>query len=380
MELYESRAKHLLEEQGLLVPTHAIANSANEVYRLAEQWDTSVVIKPQWRTQTATYPRGRVQIAQTANRAYQIAYNTEHLQREALLHFLIEQWQEVMVRLFVGFTIDYSTRQIRFIVASDEDVDAARMVQIDPATTVRQHLDPVRGLLDYQLVTVASGINIPYNLWGNFKTVIKQLYGFFVAYDVTTMEVNPLALTSNGVFSVLSTRILIDDKAMFRQRSRLESIEGDDLPTVDLSFERTVVATEPTEMRIGCIVNEATLGALVTDSFVIYSQNAGTSISVLLTIPEDAEERELTTALRQLNSEQGLDAFLLCFTCGTGLCDELMAALMAFNETDKPITIWTQGNPTPPENFPENIIWVSHLEKAIYHLTRQGQTLSDYPG
>ena len=64
---------------------------------------------------------------------------------------------------------------------------------------------------------VASQLGLPSSSIGAFAELVQQLHGLFVARDLSLIEINPLAIRSNGSLVALDARVTVDDNALYRQ-------------------------------------------------------------------------------------------------------------------------------------------------------------------
>ncbi len=78
--------------------------------------------------------------------------------------------------------------------------------------------DPLNGLMDYQARNLAFALGLADAQIGAFTKLVKGLYRLFKENDLTLLEINPLAVTTDGTLMALDCKMGADDNALYRQK------------------------------------------------------------------------------------------------------------------------------------------------------------------
>jgi len=135
---------------------------------------------------------------------------------------------------------------------------------------------------------------------------IIKLYNVFAKYDVTQLEINPLAKTNRGVISV-DAKVLVDDNANFRQKKVFDeaSTAEDDPREVEAAkFNLNYIQMVG---NIGCLVNGAGLAMATMDIIKLY----GGEPANFLDVGGGVSETAVTEAFRIISSDPSVKAILV---------------------------------------------------------------------
>jgi succinyl-CoA synthetase beta subunit len=129
---------------------------------------------------------------------------------------LIEERVDVQQEIYVGVTADPSARTPVLIVCADGGVDIEEVAEKNPQAILRLPVDILRGVFIHDALGLLKGLT---DLTSRQKLQVAQvlcnLYEAYREYDCKLIEINPLALTGNGVVA-LDARVDIDGDAMSR--------------------------------------------------------------------------------------------------------------------------------------------------------------------
>ncbi|KAG6869185.1 hypothetical protein C0993_012284 [Termitomyces sp. T159_Od127] len=136
----------------------------------------------------------------------------------------------------------------------------------DPAAIITTPIDFNRGLSKPEAISVAQKLGFKdEKTQSDAADIFINLYKLFKEKDATQIEINPLALTSNGEVLCMDAKFGFDENAEFRQK--------------DIFSLRDVSQEEPSEVRarkanlnfikldgsVGCLVNGAGLAMATMD-------------------------------------------------------------------------------------------------------------------
>jgi succinyl-CoA synthetase beta subunit len=228
--LMEHQGKALLAASGIAVPRGALAGSVDEAAAIAADLSYPVALK----AQIAAGKRGlaggiRFAADEGALRAAaaSLLASTIHGERVAMLR--IERKAAIRRELYLAIVSDPAERApvAVFSGTGGVDVEAA-----GPGVIVRA-IDIRRGVAFHWALDFLRGEELDGPTLVALARVLVQLYQVYRRHECTLAEINPLALTEEGLVA-LDARINLDDDALFRHPdlgiARVEEVGGR-LPT-----------------------------------------------------------------------------------------------------------------------------------------------------
>jgi succinyl-CoA synthetase beta subunit len=130
---------------------------------------------------------------------------------------LLEQRVEITREIYVGVTADPSSRSPMMIFCADGGVDIEETARVDPEAVRTLPVDILRGVYPYDamnLVGAADKLTSRQKL--GIAQVLCRMYDVYRAHDCKLVEINPLAITPEGLTAV-DARVDIDGDALERQ-------------------------------------------------------------------------------------------------------------------------------------------------------------------
>jgi succinyl-CoA synthetase beta subunit len=274
MKIHEYQAKSILASYNIPTPTGRLAQTIDDVRRIAEEIGKPVVIKAQ------VYAGGRgkaggIKFASSPVDAVKIA--TSMLDRTLITHqtssagtivrkVLIEEAVPIVGEIYISIVIDTSKRLPVIMTSSAGGMDIEDIAENSPEKIIMAYVDPAVGFQPYIGRKLAYGIGLSGDLIKEFGAIIAALFKLFMENDCSLAEINPLAVTKDGRLIALDAKLNFDDNALFRH----DSIRNLHDPEQDDQFEK--IASElgiknyvKLDGNIGCAVNGAGLAMAALD-------------------------------------------------------------------------------------------------------------------
>nr|MDA8217810.1 succinate--CoA ligase subunit beta [Dehalococcoidales bacterium] len=144
-----------------------------------------------------------------------------------------------------------------------------------------------------------------------------------VEWDATLVEINPLAVSREGVLWALDAKMSLDDSAAWRhQYEQLRDVEEED------PFERRAREMGITYVKldgnIGCVVNGAGLAMATMDVIKL----KGSSPANFLDVGGGAKAETVEAALQIILSDPAVKAVLFNIFGGITRCDEVARGIV----------------------------------------------------
>ncbi len=326
MKLHEYQSKQLFHQRGVPIPKGRVANSAQEARDIAIELGGRVVIK----SQVLVGGRGKaggIKLAKNPQEAEALATQILSMTIKGLpvRKVLVDEAAEIKKEIYFGITNDRAARRPVVICSAEGGVEIEEVARTNPAAIIREYIDPIMGLRDYQVRNIAHTIGLPREHWRAFSVVAAGLYQTFVDTDATLAEINPLVITGDGRLVALDGKIVLDDNAMFRHPNLGEMRDLDEESPQETEARKYGLSYVKLDGNIGCLVNGAGL-AMGTMDIV---QHFGGAPANFLDIGGGAGAEKVSAALRIILAEPKVRAILINIFGGITRCDEVALGILS---------------------------------------------------
>ena len=347
MNLHEYQSKKRFADFGIPIPVGDIAHTPEEVYSLARDAEGAVVVK----AQVLVGGRGKaggIKLARTPEEAQECAREILGMSiKDHVVHtVLVDPAANIEQEIYLGIANDRAAAKAVLMASAEGGVEIEEINRLRPEAIVREHVDPVAGLFDYQAVKLASGIDLPRPHWRAFGMIVSALVSCFEESDAELAEINPLVITREGTLLALDGKMVIDDNALPRQpelaalRDLNSGTEAENLARkAGISYVRL-------DGQIGCMVNGAGLAMTTMDMTKLYGEEKGVGPANFLDIGGGARADTVATALRIILSDANVKVVLCNIFGGITRGDEVARGILsAFAEVqpEVPMIIRLQG-------------------------------------
>ena len=347
MNLHEYQSKKRFADFGIPIPVGDIAHTPEEVYSLARDAEGAVVVK----AQVLVGGRGKaggIKLARTPEEAQECAREILGMSiKDHVVHtVLVDPAANIEQEIYLGIANDRAAAKPVLMASAEGGVEIEEINRLRPEAIVREHVDPVAGLFDYQAVKLASGIDLPRPHWRAFGMIVSALVRCFEESDAELAEINPLVITREGALLALDGKMVIDDNALPRQ-PELAALRDPDSGTEAENLAREAgISYVRLDGQIGCMVNGAGLAMTTMDMTKLYGEDKGVGPANFLDIGGGARADTVATALRIILSDANVKVVLCNIFGGITRGDEVARGILsAFAEVqpEVPMIIRLQG-------------------------------------
>ncbi len=347
MNLHEYQSKKRFADFGVPIPVGDIAHTPEDVYSLARDAEGAVVVK----AQVLVGGRGKaggIKLARTPEEAQECAREILGMSiKDHVVHtVLVDPAANIEQEIYLGIANDRAAAKPVLMASAEGGVEIEEINRLRPEAIVREHVDPVAGLFDYQAVKLASGIDLPRPHWRAFGMIVSALVRCFEESDAELAEINPLVITREGTLLALDGKMVIDDNALPRQ-PELAALRDPDSGTEAENLAREAgISYVRLDGQIGCMVNGAGLAMTTMDMTKLYGEDKGVGPANFLDIGGGARADTVATALRIILSDANVKVVLCNIFGGITRGDEVARGILsAFAEVqpEVPMIIRLQG-------------------------------------
>lgn len=325
MNLQEYQSRELFKKFGIPVVDGSVASSVEEALKIAETLGYPVVVK----AQVLTGGRGK-------SGGVKLANNEEELKEKAskilsmeikglkVNKVLIAKAVQIKKEFYVGFTVDRSSKRNVLIVSYEGGVEIEEVAKSDPEKILKVSLDPLLGMFSYQAKNASMFLTPDKDVASKISTILEQLFRLYISIDANLVEINPLALLSDGSVIALDAKIVVDDNALFRHpeiEAMRELTEEEKLEIEAKSKGFTYIKLNGS---IGCLVNGAGLAMATMDLVKLF----GGSPANFLDIGGSSNPEKVANAIEMILRDKNVKAILINIFGGITRCDDVANGLL----------------------------------------------------
>jgi succinyl-CoA synthetase beta subunit len=274
MRLLEFQAKRMLKEVGIGVPKGTL---------LASPQDLSKVTFPAvLKVQVPVGGRGKAGAVRVAGNAEEGATIVKTLFATPVKGYpiqalLAEERVEIQKEFYLAYLIDKQANLPVVMASAEGGVEIEEVARKSPEKIIKKHIDPFLGLQDFNIRPLAKALGVDFQ---TLKNLVKTMVQLFHEKDATLVEINPLAMTSNGLVA-LDAKILLDDKAAYKHEDLFKSLQAEqkaldkrERTAPEQMVEGTGITYVPLDGDIGVIADGAGTGMLTLDLIHQYGGQA----------------------------------------------------------------------------------------------------------
>ena len=334
MNFHEYQAKELFAQYGIPVPTGKIARTPEEAVEAAKAIGGDFwVVKAQIhaggrgkaggvklcrslddvRTHAKTMLGTRMATYQSAGVALPIDT------------VLVTQATDIAKELYLSLLVDRSTKSITFITSSEGGMEIEQVAAETPDKIQTLHVNYVQGLQAFQCRQVGFAMGLNAKQVNQLTKLMLGLFKLFNDKDLALVELNPLAILTNGDLAVLDGKVNSDDNASFRHADlvAMRDIRQEDETEVKASqFDLNYVTMDG---NIGCMVNGAGLAMATMDVIKL----EGGEPANFLDVGGGANKERVTEAFKLILSSDKVKAIFVNIFGGSVRCDMIAEGIIA---------------------------------------------------
>ena len=334
MNFHEYQAKQLFADYGIAVPAGRIARTPDEAVAAAKAIPGDL-----WVVKAQIHAGGRgkaggVKLARAYDDVKQYAKAMLGTRMETYQSagvalpidtVLISEGTDIAQELYLSILVDRSTQSVTFIASSDGGVEIEKTAVDNPDAIKSLHVNYVQGLQPFQCRQLGFALGLDARQVNQLSTIMLGLYKLFNDKDLALVELNPLAILTNGNLAVLDGKVNSDDNATFRHKdlAAMRDIRQEDETEVLASQHDLNYVTM--DGNIGCMVNGAGLAMATMDVIAL----EGGSPANFLDVGGGATKERVTEAFKLILSSDKVKAIFVNIFGGIVRCDMIADGIIA---------------------------------------------------
>ena len=378
MDLYEYQGKELLRNYGLETLPGIVAGTPEEAARAAETLGGTVAIK----AQVLTGGRGKaggIKVVSSAREAREAAEQIlgMDIRGHTVRRVYVEGGAEIDREFYLSITVDRTAKRPLILFSTEGGVEIEEVAETNPDAIVRLRVDPLVGLLPYQVREVTFAAGLEGDTAKGVGRTLANLYKGFEDLDASLVEINPLVVTNDGHVLTLDAKVTVDNSSLYRHSDIA------DLHDVEAADEQEQRAQEvglqyvKLDGDVGILGNGA---GLVMSTLDVVAQ-AGGEPANFCDVGGGADAEQISTALDIVTSNEQVESVLFNIFGGITRGDEVARGLLSAIERTGitlPIVVRLDGTNAEEglrilaENTPENV----HTEETMLEAARRAVELA----
>jgi succinyl-CoA synthetase beta subunit len=334
MNFHEYQAKQLFADYGIAVPKGIVARTPEEAVAAAKAIPGDL-----WVVKAQIHAGGRgkaggVKLAKNFDEVKQYAaamlgskmatYQTAGVELP-IDTVLISEGTDIAKELYLSVLVDRTTKSITFIASAEGGMDIEQVAAEKPEAIQTLHVNYVQGLQPYECRNLGFALGLTAKQVGQLTKIMTGLYRLFVEKDLALVELNPLAILTNGELAVLDGKIDSDDNASFRhpELTAMRDVRQEDETEVLASQHDLNYVTM--DGNIGCMVNGAGLAMATMDVIKL----EGGEPANFLDVGGGATKQRVTEAFKLILSSDKVKAIFVNIFGGIVRCDMIAEGIIA---------------------------------------------------
>jgi succinyl-CoA synthetase beta subunit len=358
MNIHEYQAKELLQKFGVATMRGKVAWTPDEAEQTARDLgDANLVVKAQihaggrGKGVFTNGFKGGVHVVKSAKDAHEVA--SKMIGQTLVTHqtgphgrvvkkVLVAESAKIAREIYFAILLDRVTAAPLIVASTQGGVEIETVAAKSPERIIRESIDPLAGLQPFQTRKLAKELKIEASQSKAATKLFDGLYRAFIGCDCSTVEINPLVVTTKGEVVALDAKFSFDDNALYRhpEIAALRDIAEEDPREVEAS--KHGLNYIGLDGNIACLVNGAGLAMATMDIINFYGGNPAN----FLDVGGDATEEQVTEAFKILISDKSVQAILVNIFGGIMKCDIIAQGIINAAKTVKlgvPLVVRLEG-------------------------------------
>ena len=316
MDLFEYQGKSLYQKFNINHPNSKLIKNLNDLNDPINL-NFPIVVKAQVQV-GGRGKAGGIKVAKDINELTQ--YSEEILGMDIKGHkveiLLLEEASNILEEYYISFTLDRSEKKYLIMLSAKGGMDIEQVAEENPDDLVKFHVSPSEKLTTSTISELINKANLNKDHEKSLSEIIENLYLMFTEGDCDLVEVNPLAITDNGVMA-LDSKVSLDMNAKYKHPYFDDFEQEIPIPESEKNAKEKGLNFIKLDGSVGIIGNGA---GLVMSTLDVVAENGGKAAN-FLDIGGGAKAETVSSALEVLEADQNVKSVLINIFGGITRCD-----------------------------------------------------------
>jgi succinyl-CoA synthetase beta subunit len=331
--MLEHQGKELLRRYGINCPKEYTAVTVDEAASVAGETGYPVVLK----AQVLCGGRGKAGGIAAVNCEKELRATADRMlgmsvKNEICRCLLVAEAVDIAREYYAGVTIDAAAGRPVLILSAAGGVDIEHTTAATPEKLRTLHLSSLsmprrHEILEELRLAEIKGDDLP-----KVCSMAQRMVEAFFACDCTTLEINPLVVTADGICLALDAKAVIDDEALARQGLQ----QTDSYPASDIEKRAAAIGVNYVRLDpsgdVAVIAGGAGLGMAGMDMV----NNSGRKTGSFLDTGGGISKATMAEALRISLETPGIRGVFINIFGGINNCAEVARGIVEVVDADKP--------------------------------------------
>ena len=316
MDLFEYQGKSLYQKFNINHPNSKLIKNLNDLNDPINL-NFPVVVKAQVQV-GGRGKAGGIKVAKDINELTQ--HSEEILGMDIKGHkveiLLLEEASNILEEYYISFTLDRSEKKYLIMLSAKGGMDIEQVAEENPDDLVKFHVSPSEKLTSPTISELINKANLNKDHEESLSEIIENLYLMFTEGDCDLVEVNPLAITDDGVMA-LDSKVSLDMNAKYKHPYFDDFEQEIPIPESEKNAKEKGLNFIKLDGSVGIIGNGA---GLVMSTLDVVAENGGKAAN-FLDIGGGAKAETVSSALEVLEADQNVKSVLINIFGGITRCD-----------------------------------------------------------
>ena len=316
MDLFEYQGKSLYQKFNINHPKSKLIENLNDLNEPINL-NFPIVVKAQVQV-GGRGKAGGIKVAKDITQLTQ--YSEEILGMDIKGHkveiLLLEEASNILEEYYISFTLDRSEKKYLIMLSAKGGMDIEQVAEENPDDLVKFHVSPSEKLTSSTISELINKANLNKDHEESLSEIIENLYLMFTEGDCDLVEVNPLAITDNGVMA-LDSKVSLDMNAKYKHPYFDDFEQEIPIPESEKNAKEKGLNFIKLDGSVGIIGNGA---GLVMSTLDVVAENGGKAAN-FLDIGGGAKAETVSSALEVLEADQNVKSVLINIFGGITRCD-----------------------------------------------------------
>jgi succinyl-CoA synthetase beta subunit len=328
MKIHEYQAKSLFQKGGVTTPKGQAAFSVEEAVQCAEGLGGyPVVVKAQIHA-GGRGKGGGVKLAHSLDEVKTVAGDILGMTLvtkqtgsagKKVEKILVEEGLDIKNELYLAILPDRETATVMIMASVEGGMDIEEVAEKTPEKLIKVRVHPLAGLQSFHVREVGFRLGLTGESLKSFTALLTSLYGLFVQYDCSLLEINPLVVTTAGDVVALDAKMDVDSNSLFRHPDIVAMRDETEEDPLEVEASKIGLNYINLDGNIGNMVNGAGLAMATMDII----QQAGASPANFLDVGGGASADMVEEGFRLILSDDRVQGVLINIFGGILRCDVL---------------------------------------------------------
>ncbi|RXW20622.1 hypothetical protein EST38_g5239 [Candolleomyces aberdarensis] len=297
LSIHEYQSMKLLNSYGIPTPKSVPAHSAQEAFEVAKNFGKDeLVIKAQvlaggrGKGHFDTGLQGGVHMVSSAEQAKDFAskmIGSKLITKQTgaggriCNAVMLAERRQPAHEYYVAVLNDRTTQGVVLVASAQGGMNIEEVAAKDPSAIITTPIDFEKGLSKSEAVEVAKKLGFSSEQTQNEAAdIFINLYRIFKEKDATQIEINPMALTTDGARFSMDAKFGFDDNADFRQKDVFALRDISQEEPSEVEAQKANLNFIKLDGNIGCLVNGAGLAMATMDVLSLHGGNPANFLDV----------------------------------------------------------------------------------------------------